>query len=335
LALVMTLAGCAPSGPSQAQTQAAQYAAIATTTPVFVAPREIAGRPGYVELNASVAGQSGSAIPSLKQADFIVDTSGVDVPIAFFRQSARTPMTIGILVDQSNSMKPKLAKVQLKLAEFINGLDPSDEVFLIAFSFQPLLLQPLTTDHQAVVQGLSQLHAFGLASIYDSIVFAEREFKKGRYTSKVILLITDGFNNASRVKEQDTVESLKATGLRLYAIGIGVPKSSDPVPDVYGPVTTSSSTLGFSWSGAGVDRLDAEALQEMAREAGGEAFIVPPMDKDDGKGFSGAVKTISGMIGHSYTIGVVVPPGTAASTLRITIANHPEAVVATHISPHS
>jgi hypothetical protein len=55
------------------------------------------------------------------------------------------------------------------------------------------------------------------------------------------------------------------------------------------------------------------------------------MAKDDGKGFSGAVNAVSGMLGDSYSVGVVVPPRTAASTLRLAIANHPDAVVTTRI----
>jgi hypothetical protein len=124
-------------------------------------------------------------------------------------------------------------------------------------------------------------------------------------------------DNSSSVKEQDAVTSLKATGVRIYAIGIGDPNATD-LPGI---------ALGPFIFGGDVDRVDAKALQDMARDAGGEAFIVPPMSKDQGIGFSGAVKTISDMLSATYTIGVVVPPGTSASTLRLTIANDPNAVV--------
>jgi hypothetical protein len=194
-------------------------------------------------------------------------------------------------------------------------------VFLIAFSTQPHLLQPLTADRRAVVQGLSQLHAFGQTSIYDSIVLSVGEFKTGNHTPKSIVLITDGMDNSSSVKEQEAVTSLKATGVRIYAIGIGDPNATD-LPGI---------ALGPFIFGGDVDRVDAKALQDMARDAGGEAFIVPPMSTDQGIGFSGAVKTISDMLSATYVIGVVVPPGASASNLRLTIANDPNAVVTTHI----
>jgi VWFA-related protein len=316
LALVLT--SCAPS---KAQIQATHYATAATSPPLFQASRAIANKPGYFELNAFVANQLGRPIPDLKEADFLADTSGMRVPIAFFHEN-RSPMSIGILVDTSGSMKRKLDTVKLMLAEFINGLNPSDEVFLIAFSAEPQMLQPLTTNHQAVVQSLSQLHVFGQTSIYDSIVLAVGELGKGHQPSKAILLITDGIDNSSTVNEQDAITALKATGVRIYAIGIGDPNVSSHMPGI---------ALGPFAFGGDLNRVDAKALHDMAHDAGGEAFIVPPMDKDAGQGFADAVKTISGMLSDSYTIGVVAPPGTYTSGLRLTIAGHPDAVVTTYV----
>jgi VWFA-related protein len=301
--LVLALTSCVPSS------------ATAPTAPVLLAPHEIASKPGYLELKALVANQSGNPIPGLKQADFIADTSGMRLPIVFLHENAQAPMSIGILIDTSGSMSPKLDTIKLKLGEFIDGLSSSDEVCLIAFSSRPRLLQPLTTDHQAIVQKLSLLSAFGQTSIYDSIIQAVLAVR-GASTSKAILLITDGMDNASRARERDAVASLKETGVRMYAIGIGDTN-----------VTAASMPL---WFGAD-DSVDAKGLQDMARDAGGEAFIVPPMAEDDGKGFSSAVNAVSGMLGDSYSVGVVVPPRTAASTLRLAIANHPDAVVTTRI----
>jgi len=183
--LALALASCAPSGPSQAQTQAAQCAATTMPPAAYLAPPGIANKPGYIELNASVAGQFGSPIVGLKQADFSVDTSGTALPIAFLRENTRVPVSIGILVDSSGSMQPKLPTVKLALAEFIGDLGPSDQVFLIVFTFKPFLLQPLTTDHRAVVQSLSKLRAFGQTSIYDPIVsgvgYLAREATRRRF----------------------------------------------------------------------------------------------------------------------------------------------------------
>jgi hypothetical protein len=160
----LALMSCAPS---RVQIQAAQRAIAAMPPQVLLVPPAIANEPGYLELSASVTNQSRSPILGLTQPDFIVDTSGVRVPIAFFREKPRTPMSIGILIDTSGSMILKLDMVKLGLAGFIEGLNPSEEVFLIAFSAKPHMLQPLTTDHHAAVQRLSQLNAFGQTSIYD------------------------------------------------------------------------------------------------------------------------------------------------------------------------
>ena len=322
MAVVLALsgAGCART-PSIAQIQTAHYAAAAIPPPAFQAPPSIANKSGYFELQAQATNLAGDPIPGLREADFVADVSGSRVPITFFRQNLRAPVPIGILVDTSGSMKPKIATVQLELAKFINGLGPSDEVFLIAFSSKPEVLHPTTTDHQAVVQKLSLLHAFGQTSIYDTIVLAAGEFGNGNHAPKTILLITDGMDNVSTVKEPDAISSLKANGISIYAIGIGDPNAAQWPGIALGPLIF----------GGAFDRVDAKALQDMARDAGGEAFIVPPMDKDGGKGFSNAINAISNTLDESYSIGVVLSPGISVSTLRLTIANHPNDIMTTHV----
>jgi len=123
------------------------------------------------------------------------------------------------------------------------------------------------------------------------------------------------------VKDQDAVKALRATGVRIYAIGIGDPNSKDRMGIALGPFILGGNT----------DRVDAKALQDIAHDAGGQVFIVPPMDKDAGNGFAAAIKSISAMLGNSYTVGMVLPPGIYTSDLRLTIANHPDAIVTTHI----
>ncbi|MBF6569176.1 MAG: VWA domain-containing protein [Candidatus Binataceae bacterium] len=316
--LVLVLASCA-SLKSNSQTYS--YSTTAKPPPpVFAAPPAIAGKPGYREAKVSVENRSGTAIPDIRQADFIADLSGVQVPIAFFRHNPRAPISIGILVDSSGSMEPKLDTVKRELAGFIGGLDPADELYLIAFTYQPILLQPLTTDHQAVVQSLAKLRAFGQTALYDSIVSGVGVFGKGP-NAKAILLITDGMDNTSTATEQDAIDWLTADSVRIYAIGIGSANIATSTPaNASGPGTFGD-----------INSVDAKALQDMARDAGGAVFIVPPISQDAGQGFSGAVKKISGMLSDRYTVGVVVPLGASASALRLSIANHPGEIVTTHL----
>jgi VWFA-related protein len=324
VSLMLAFASCAraPLTPSFAQTQAAQYSAASTPSPVLQASPLIASKPGYLELSVYVANQAGIPIVGLKQSDFIADASGESLPISFFSERPRAPMSLGILVDESGSMELKLDTVRLMLTQFIKDLNPSDEVFLIAFATKPQLLEPLTTDHNAVAQSLSQLHAWGKTSIYDSIVLAVAEFGKGHYPWKAILLITDGMDNDSTTKVQDAIASLRATGVKFYTIGIGDPSV---------PATGIGILLGPFIADRRAESVDAKALQDMARNTGGEVFIVSTIEKDAGKSLGNAVKTISGMLNDSYTVGLVVPPGTSASLLHLSVANHPDAVVTTRI----
>jgi hypothetical protein len=147
------------------------------------------------------------------------------------------------------------------------------------------------------------------------------DFGNGNYASKTILLITDGMDNVGAVKEPHAISSLKATDISIYAIRIGDPNAGQWPGIALGPLIFAGDS----------DRVDAKALPDMARDAGGEALIVPPMDKDGGKGFSDAINAISRRLGDSYTIAVILSPGISPCTLRLTIANHPDTVVTSHL----
>jgi hypothetical protein len=153
--------------------------------------------------------------------------------------------------------------------------------------------------------------------------FAVGKFGKGAHTSRALVLITNGIDDASSMKEGDAIAALKTTDVKIYAVGIGDPNASRTPGIALGP---------FIFGGGGdLNRVDAKVLKEMADDAGGEVFFVPPpMDTNAGNGFSAAIKTIS-ILYDNYTIGLVIPPGTPIASLRFTVANHPDAVVTTHI----
>ena len=69
----------------------------------------------------------------------------------------REPVTVGILVDNSGSMEPKLPQTKDALADFIRDLNPGDEIFVDAFSDRPYTVAPLTTDHKIAIDHLGMM----------------------------------------------------------------------------------------------------------------------------------------------------------------------------------
>lgn len=321
-----------------AKALAAQSAAIASThfascsmaakpSPQFHVPPQIALKPGYLELNVSVVDKSGGSISDLKEADFVAYASGIPLPIAYFHDSVEAPVTVGLLVDTSGSMEPKLPTVRSALVDFLTKSDPCDELFLFAFTWRPYMLQPPTTDHAAVASHLMTLRAFGQTSMYDAIFDGLQILQKARYARKALLVITDGMDNTSRTSLKQVTALARQQDVSIYVIGIGEP-----------PTNRQASS---SWDDA--NRVDAEALNKLANSAGGQAFIVPPT----GSEFADAVESVEGRLGRVYTIGVITPisgtqsvhpiamssstPPASESAVRLFVANHPDAVVTTHM----
>src|SRR5579863_6167371 len=132
--------------------------------------RELRQQPGYEQVTVTVTDPRGTYVTGLEKSDFKLYMDGQQRPIEFFRKDLNTPVSVGILVDTSGSMVPKIPQAKAAIAEFISNLNPRDDVFLFAFSDRPFLLQGFTTNHAAVMSRLALLHAFGQTALYDVIL---------------------------------------------------------------------------------------------------------------------------------------------------------------------
>src|SRR5260370_16470532 len=109
--------------------------------------RQLRTQAGYEQVTVTVTDQQGRYVTGLQKDDFKLYVDGQQRPIQFFRQDLNTPVSIGILVDTSGSMQPKIPQARAAIAGFIHELNDRDDVFLFAFSSRPFLLQPFTTNH--------------------------------------------------------------------------------------------------------------------------------------------------------------------------------------------
>src|SRR5208282_6424584 len=117
----------------------------------------------------------------LQKEDFKLYMDGQQRPIEFFRQDLNTPVSVGILVDTSGSMTPKIQQARAAIAQFLRDLNDRDDVFLFAFSDRPFLLQPFTSDHSLVMSRLGLLHAYGRTALYDVLLDGLLMVQRGRY----------------------------------------------------------------------------------------------------------------------------------------------------------
>ncbi len=280
--------------------------------------RALRAQSGYEQLTVTVTDQGGRYVTGLQKSDFRIYVDGIQQPLEFLRRDTNTPVSIGILVDTSGSMEPKIPQARAAIAEFIRELNPSDDIFLYAFSDQQFLLQPFTINHELVMRRLGLLHAFGDTAIFDTIIDGLHRISRGRYDKKALLVVTDGMDNASRATLPEVVGRARRMGVLIYSIGIGDPNSSK-----------IGFGIGSLLFGGNLDHVDAEMLRELSTESGARTYLL--REVGDGELLRQDCVAISNELREQYTAGFVVPDPSMPGyrSLRVDIPGRPELTVRT------
>jgi Ca-activated chloride channel family protein len=309
---------------SREQPQTAIPAPVAQMAPqvgpeLEIPTRQLRIQPGYAQATVTVTDHAGTHITDLTKDDFRLYEDGQQRPIEFFRKDLNTPVSVGILVDTSGSMEPKIPQAKAAIAEFIRDLNPRDDVFLFAFSEDPYLLQAFTVNHSAVLSRLALLHAYGRTALYDVILDGLIMVARGRYDKKALLVVTDGMDTASSSSVDQVVMQARRQGVLVYSIGIGDPNFSAPgLLSSFGPML-----LGPSED----DRVDARTLQELSSETGAKTYII--REVGDGELLRQATESISNELREQYTVGFTSPnPGRGGyRSLKVDVPKRPELTV--------
>lgn len=264
--------------------------------------RELREQPGYEQVTVTVTEPNGSYVTGLQKDDFKLYMDGRQRPIEFFRQDVNTPVSVGILVDTSGSMTPKIPQARAAIAEFLRDLNDKDDVFLFAFSSKPFLLQPFTINHDLVMRRLGLLHAYGQTALFDVIMDGLQMVQRGRYDKKALLVVTDGMDNTSASTLNDVIAQARRMGVLVYSIGIGNPNGSSG---------GMSMKIGPFLLGGGDDEehVDAETLHTLSTETGAKTYIIRRVG--DGEALRRACENISLELREQYTIGFVAPDAAA------------------------
>lgn len=208
-----------------------------------------------VVLHATVVDETGRLVTSLGQNDFTIYQNGQPETITSFRRED-VPVAMGIVVDNSGSMRDKRGKVNQAVLNLIQVSNPKDEAFIVNFSQTPYLDQDFTSNVTLLQTALHQVSSRGSTALYDAVVASNVHLRNNpRLDKKILLLITDGQDNMSRETLQDAVHKLQSEkGPILYAIGL---------------------------TDAGMTRSAREALQNLAASTGGVAFFPENLDEVD------------------------------------------------------
>jgi len=229
-----------------------------------------------VELRASVRDRAGHFVPGLRQQDFEVYEDGVRQTIRLFGQED-VPVTVGLVVDHSGSMREKLDNVSAAARTFVESSSPNDEMFVVNFNERVILglpaSIPFSDRSDELARAISNTRASGMTALYDAIAVAQQRLQSGSRDKKALVVISDGGDNASAHSLPQVLKTAQQSNALIYTIGIFDPLDNDGNPAV---------------------------LRHLANATGGEALF--PRQLPD---VVAACGSIASEIRHQYSIGYV------------------------------
>jgi VWFA-related protein len=173
-----------------------------------------------VVLNCTVL-EGAQLVPDLKKENFHVVEDGVDQTLVSFQHSD-LPVSIALVVDNSGSMASKRPSVNKSALDLIEASNPQDEAFVVNFSDESFIDQDFTSDVNRLREGLAHIESRGGTALRDAVVAsADKLVADARNPKQVIILITDGDDNASSLDLEQTIRRVQQlSGPVIYSIGL-------------------------------------------------------------------------------------------------------------------
>ena len=222
-----------------------------------------------VRLVASVVDLKGKAVAGLRPQDLQVRESGVASQANVSLASMVSPVALALVLDTSGSMSGRpLADAKTAMATMISALGANDQVAILSFNATVRIAQPLTADKARALAAVGSLVAGGDTAIYDAVLGTVDALKGADPRARrAIVLLTDGFDTASRSSRESAIARLAGSGFPMYTIGLG----------------------------SSIDRQTIEALAAAA--PGGAAYVAPTSSQ-----LAGIYNTLSEQILTEYSV---------------------------------
>ena len=173
-----------------------------------------------VVLNATVVDSKGNLQTDLPRSAFKVFENNVEQPLKFFRRED-VPISLGVIVDNSGSMRLRRNKVESAAMLLVKASNRQDEVFIVNFNDDAFLDVDFTGDIKKMEDGLTRIDARGGTAMYDAINMSIDHLKaKAKRDKKVLMLITDGADTASKTSLEKLISQAHTTDAVIYAIAM-------------------------------------------------------------------------------------------------------------------
>ena len=229
-----------------------------------------------VVLQVAVLDKDSRFVAGLADHDFSVYEDNVLQPVTVFRHDD-SPATVGLVIDNSGSMRPKLPDVIAASQAFARASNPSNELFIVNFNekvwhgLPPEI--PFTSDIDILTRGLSATRAVGLTALYDAIDHSLDHVAKGAFARRVLVVISDGGDNASAMRLDRILQRAGQSDVVIYAMALFDDSTEERNPAV---------------------------LKQFAAVTGGESFF-----PDNARQATETLQRIAEDVRRVYTIGYV------------------------------
>src|SRR6266478_343872 len=206
-----------------------------------------------VNIPFTVADRKGKFVTNLKKEDFKVFEDERSQTITNFSSETNSPLTIALLVDTSGSIRDKLRFEEEAAIEFFYSTlqRGKDKACVISFDSGVDLIQDFTDDPEKLANKIRTIRAGGGTSLYDSIFLAVTKQLAGQSGRRIVILITDGDDNSSRVSLTETLEAAQKNDVTIYSI----------------------STNSAAFFGSKEQERGDKTLKKFSEETGGKAFF--------------------------------------------------------------
>jgi Ca-activated chloride channel homolog len=173
-----------------------------------------------VVLHATVTDANGKVITDIPKSAFTVYENGVEQPLKIFRRED-VPVSMGIVVDNSASMREKRAQVAAASMALVKASNPEDEMFIVNFNEDAYLDQPFTNESPKLAEALDRIDSKGNTSMFDALNMSMNYLTdKGKEEKKVLLVVTDGNDNTSNTTLKQLVYKARQNEVLIYCIGL-------------------------------------------------------------------------------------------------------------------
>jgi Ca-activated chloride channel family protein len=224
-----------------------------------------------VVLHVTVRNAHGDLVTNLDRSAFTIYENRKRQPLTIFRRDD-IPVSVGLLIDNSGSMRPVRRSVEAAALTFADVSNPDDELFVINFADKPRLDVPFTSDRAVLERGIARVDAIGGTAMRDAVDEAERYLREhGTRDRRALLIITDGKDNESTVSLDHVTQVAQQRDVVIYAIGL------------FGHVENSKAAR--------------EALDHLAERSGGMSYYPSSIDSVDA-----VARDVAHQIRNQYTL---------------------------------